>query len=171
MSVHVRLLRPDESPRYVALRQRMIADSPWAFAASPDDATLDAVQVATLLETKENIVIIAEVANDLVGCVGVVRERAQKFSHRSRVWGFFVEPAHRGQGIGKALLRQAIRMARSWPGVDYVDLAVSENSPEAYALYKSVGFRAWGREPESTELDGKRYDEIYMSLALRRTKA
>jgi ribosomal protein S18 acetylase RimI-like enzyme len=55
--------------------------------------------------------------------------------------------------------------ARGW-GVDYVDLGVSDNSPEALRLYESFGFRAWGREPEATEHNGRRYDEIHMTLRL-----
>ena len=60
----------------------------------------------------------------------------------------------------------AIEVARRWEGVDYLDLGVSENAPAAQALYESLGFRAWGREPESLEVDGRRYDEIFMSLRL-----
>jgi L-amino acid N-acyltransferase YncA len=60
----------------------------------------------------------------------------------------------------------AIAQARSWRGVDFLDLAVSANSPEAQRLYESVGFEAWGREPEATDHEGRRYDEIYMTLRL-----
>ena len=60
----------------------------------------------------------------------------------------------------------AIDLARSWVGVDFVDLSVSENAPEAQRLYESLGFEQWGREPEVTEYEGQRYDEIYMTLRL-----
>jgi len=60
----------------------------------------------------------------------------------------------------------AIDLARRWPGVDYVDLGVTERSPVARHLYESLGFRAWGREPESLEHDGRRYNEIFMTLRI-----
>jgi len=44
---------------------------------------------------------------------------------------------------------------------------VSERACEALCLYESVGFRAWGREPEATEVGGLRYDEIHLTLCLR----
>ncbi|HVY60236.1 MAG TPA: GNAT family N-acetyltransferase, partial [Planctomycetota bacterium] len=89
-----------------------------------------------------------------------------KFAHRAKVWGVFVEPARRGRGLGKAVMASAIELARGWPGVDYVDLGVSENAPAARRLYEALGFREWGREPESTEHDGRRYDEVFMTLRL-----
>jgi RimJ/RimL family protein N-acetyltransferase len=79
----------------------------------------------------------------------------------------FVEPAYRGNGLGRAVVTAAIDLARSWPGVDYVDLGASERAPEAQCLYENLGFRAWGREPEATEIGGRRYDEIHMTLRLR----
>jgi ribosomal protein S18 acetylase RimI-like enzyme len=60
-----------------------------------------------------------------------------------------------------------IAHARSWQGVEYLDLAVSANSPEAQRLYKGFGFVVWGREPEVTEHEGRRYDEIHMTHRLR----
>jgi L-amino acid N-acyltransferase YncA len=43
----------------------------------------------------------------------------------------------------------------------------SANSPEAQRLYERFGFEVWGREPEATEHDRRRYDEIHMTLRLR----
>jgi L-amino acid N-acyltransferase YncA len=43
---------------------------------------------------------------------------------------------------------------------------VSENAPEAQRLYESLGFQQWGREPEATQHEGRRYDEIHMTLKL-----
>lgn len=45
----------------------------------------------------------------------------------------------------------ALDHARAWVGVDFVDVGVSENSPQARGLYTRLGFEEWGREPEATE--------------------
>jgi len=63
-------------------------------------------------------------------------------------------------------MHAVITHAGSWRGVTYLDLAVSANSPEAQRLYESLGSAVWGREPEATEHDGRRYDEIHMTLRL-----
>jgi RimJ/RimL family protein N-acetyltransferase len=63
-------------------------------------------------------------------------------------------------------MHAVITHARRWRGVTFLDLGVSANSPEAQRLYESLGFVVWGREPEATEYDGRRYDEIHMTLRL-----
>jgi RimJ/RimL family protein N-acetyltransferase len=102
----------------------------------------------------------------LAAAAGIFRQEKEKFVHRARLWGVFVEPAYRGRGIGRIVVAAAIDLARTWEGVDHLDLGVSENSPGAIRLYESLGFRQWGREPETLQHNGRRYDEIYMSLRL-----
>ena len=116
---------------------------------------------------RENAILAIEKSRELVAALGVGRNRRAKFAHRAFVWGVFVEPAHRRRGHGAALLAKAIELARQWPGIDYLDLAVSDGSPEALSLYERFGFRVWGTEPEATEVAGRRYDEHHMTLRLR----
>jgi RimJ/RimL family protein N-acetyltransferase len=104
---------------------------------------------------------------ELIAAAGIMRARSPKFAHRASIWGVFVEPAHRGKGLGQAVIAAAIDLARTWPGVDYIDLGASGAAPEAQRLYERLGFAAWGREPEATEIGGRRYDEIHMTLRLR----
>ncbi|KAF0244501.1 MAG: hypothetical protein FD180_2462 [Planctomycetota bacterium] len=35
----------------------------------------------------------------------------------------------------------------------------------------SLGFKAWGREPDALRLNGRAFSEVHMSLALRRNKS
>lgn len=51
----------------------------------------------------------------------------------------YVAPAHRGRGLGRALLEAAIALARQ-RGADRMDLGTSETDTAARALYESVGF-------------------------------
>jgi ribosomal protein S18 acetylase RimI-like enzyme len=51
----------------------------------------------------------------------------------------YVVPARRGQGLGRALLGEAIALARA-QGADYMDLGTSEDDHAARALYESMGF-------------------------------
>ena len=162
-------LGPADAERYARLRARMLLDAPWAFAASPDDDRgSDALQVAEMMRSGEQAII--GIADDqdgeLIAAAGIVRVARRKSAHRSKLWGVFVEPDHRGNGLARAVVSAAIEVAREWPGVDYVDLGVSANAPGAERLYASLGFVAWGREPESLECDGRRYDEIFMTLRL-----
>jgi ribosomal protein S18 acetylase RimI-like enzyme len=157
----------------------MLAEAPWAFGASPDDDfARDPDAVEEMLDrTNSGVFAVAEHGAgsdadesgpaELVAAAGIVRQSRAKFVHRSRIWGVYVAPALRGRGLGRAVMAAAIELARSWPGVDYVDLSVSSNAPEALRMYESLGFVAWGREPEAIAVGGRRFDEIHMTLRLR----
>ncbi len=155
----------------------MLLSAPWAFGASPeDDKGLDVAHLESMLAKGAYAILAVEAPLDavtpereceLVAAAGILRWDSPKFAHRATIWGVFVEPVHRGAGLGRAVVTAAIDLARTWPGVDYIDLGVSERAREARRLYESLGFHAWGREPEATEMGGFRYDEIHMTLRLR----
>ena len=52
----------------------------------------------------------------------------------------YVAPARRGQGLGEALLRASLDLARA-RRCDYVHLGTSEDDVAARALYEKLGFR------------------------------
>ena len=146
----------------------MLADAPWAFSANPDDdLALDVAFLSSRLAQDDNAIVAVESDEDsssLVAATGIYRVKNPKFSHRAKLWGIFVEPGYRGHGFGRAVTSAALELAKTWRGVAYIDVAVSENSPAALRIYRGLGFIEWGREPESTQHDGKRYDEIFFSL-------
>jgi ribosomal protein S18 acetylase RimI-like enzyme len=51
----------------------------------------------------------------------------------------YVRPARRRQGLGRALMVEALVLARA-KGADYIDLGTSEDDVAARALYESLGF-------------------------------
>jgi ribosomal protein S18 acetylase RimI-like enzyme len=51
----------------------------------------------------------------------------------------YVRPARRRQGLGRALMVEALALARA-KGADYIDLGTSEDDVAARALYESLGF-------------------------------
>lgn len=183
MSAQPIRLTPANAARYARLRLRMLTAAPWAFAASPeDDVALSLTRLTELLAEEQNAIFAIEAADalsekpsdalespdrpELIAAAGVFRMKNPKFAHRAKIWGVFVEPAYRGKGLGRAVVSAAVELARTWPGVDYIDLGVSENAPEARRLYESLGFEVWGREPEATDVAGRRYDELHMTLRL-----
>lgn len=155
-----------DAARYGRLRRAMLEDAPWAFAAEPEDD--EALGLFAAGEDSATFAIVGP-GGDLVAAASVTRARPRKFRHRARIWGVFVDPVHRSRGLGRATLVAALDLARSWPGLDFVDLGVSARSPEARRLYERLGFVVWGREPEATDHAGARHDELQMTLKLRRS--
>jgi ribosomal protein S18 acetylase RimI-like enzyme len=171
-------LRPHDAQRYIELRREMLEESPWAFGASPeDDVARDPAAVEEMLARPNGAVFAVEEpaaatrsqdaeGRVLIAAAGVVRQTRAKFVHRARIWGVYVSPEHRRRGLGRAVVAAAIELAGTWPGVDWVDLSVSSAAPGALRLYEALGFLAWGREPDATQVHGRRHDEIHMALRL-----
>jgi len=165
-----RLLISADIDAYKALRLEMLNDSPWSFAASPEDdrafrpGALD--EVVALAEHEIVVVDHPDGSGRLACSVGVRREEKIKFRHRASIWGVYTTPTARGNGLARAAMEHAIGVARSWAGVRAVGLGVSANAPAALAMYESMGFVRWGLEPAATCVDGVEYDEIYLSLRL-----
>ena len=167
--MQIRLLTVEDVGAYVALRREMLADSPWAFASGPgDDLGLDAAVVAGRVSQPGQAIVGAWDENGaLAGAAGLFLQRQAKMSHRAHVWGVYVTPRARGQGVGERLVRRVLEVACSWPGVTSAGLSVSVRSAEARRVYERAGFRAWGIEPGALIVDGTAFDEIHMVADLR----
>lgn len=168
----IRPLTPADADAYSALRHEMLADAPWAFAGSGpvDDPSCDPAHVRTQLANPEHVIIGAWDGTRLVGSAGVLRNTKVKFRHTAFIWGVYVTPTCRGQGLSRRIMLAAIETARGWPGVAAVRLGVSAKSARAKALYESLGFSAWGIEPDCIRLPEHGHepgnDEYHMTLRL-----
>src|SRR5690606_25761571 len=123
-------LTPEDAPAYVALRREMLADSPWAFAASPEeDVALDPAFVAMQVQEPGQAIIGAfDGGVALQAVAGVYRQRHPKMAHRAHIWGVYVTPGARGRGLGRQVMSLALEVARSWPGVTSAGLSASARS-------------------------------------------
>ena len=117
----------------------------------PEESTHTVQQEADFLKQKtesaDEIELLAELDGKVVGSAGIsCVGRKEKIRHRAE-FGISVDKAHWGLGIGRALTEGCIECART---AGYVQLeleAVAENK-SALALYRSVGFREYGRNPK-----------------------
>lgn len=160
--MEIRPLMPGDAEAYVRLRREMLLDSPWAFSSSTDDDHASDPAIVRQRLSQPGQAIIGAFDGGLIGSAGIYRQRQGKMSHRAHVWGVYVTPTRRGHGVGERLLRMAMEVAASWPGVTSLSLSASVRSPGAIRLYERVGFRAWGVEPGAIVLDGGAIDEVHM---------
>jgi RimJ/RimL family protein N-acetyltransferase len=167
MIVAIRRLGPSDAEVYVAIRREMLADAPFAFLASPEsDVGSDPEKVRPRLSAGPENATFGAFDPVLVGVVGMFREPHAKAAHKMHIWGMYVTGARRRRGIARRLMQTAIAHARTIEGIRHVSLSVSATASEARALYESLGFRAWGTEPDALRYDGRFADEIHMSLVL-----
>lgn len=167
MNTQIRLLSPADAQQLFSLRHQALLDSPYSFSASPEDDRVSSVAAAhEQLSRGPDSVVIGAFAQELVGMLGLYRLAQLKTAHVVYIWGVFVAPQWRGHGLAKGLLEAAIAHARALPGVTSMQLSVNETTPGAQRVYESVGFRAWGVEPDALRLDGRSTSETHMSLDL-----
>ena len=165
----IRRLTIDDVDAYVEVRRAMLEESPQAFLANVEtDIGCDAAKMRANLESGDDNAVYGAFGPDLIGAVGILRfTRHVKAAHRAELWGMWVHPDARGQGLGRALVDPAVFHARDkMPGARQVHLGGVVTQEAARRLYEGCGFQAWGTEPGAVLLDGRLYDETHMVLPL-----
>ena len=165
--MQIRQLTGDDGEAYLAHRQMALRSEPFAFLSSPDDDVATTVEdMRRHLERVPESVVFGAFDPDLIGSVGIYREPKLKAAHRAHIWGMYVRSDRRCRGVARALIAAAIDHARSLPGIDQVQLGVTEASIAAQQLYESLGFRQWGIEPRYIFHEGRYIDTHHMVLVL-----
>ena len=146
-----------------------LREHPTAFLASEEEERARAGGVAERLAAPPDRAVIFGAFHEgaLIGTVGLGRVATRKQAHTAIVWGVYVAPEHRGRGLGRRLLETAIDAARAMPGVERLGLSVDERNEGARRLYESLGFEAWGTEPDAFRAEGRGVDEVHMILRLQ----
>jgi ribosomal protein S18 acetylase RimI-like enzyme len=159
-------LLPDETEAFIRMRREALDLEPSAFLASPDDdRALDPSFVRESFSSSSQATFGA-FAPDLVGMVGIGRESRRKAAHKAYVWGRYVRAARRRSDVGRSLMIAALQFARGLEGVTHVHLGVAEGNASALRLYESLGFVAWGKEPDALRIGGEPVTEYHMVLEL-----
>lgn len=138
-------IHPGEWPLYRDLRLQALADSPDAFGsthgaevARTDEAW--ASRIATLAAGQDQAYF---ARNNEAVCGLVWCQLSAQEPGRADIYQMWVAPAARGQGVGRALLDEAIAWAAA-QGAKRVCLGVTVGETPATQLYSTVGFRPSG---------------------------
>lgn len=164
----IRPLIEADTPALQALRAGALLDSPTAFGASPSEdfsRSLDET-CGRIVAAGDRVILGAFSGDALIGMVGIAREQSLKHAHKAGLWGMFVAPSHRGAGVGKTLINEALKFAASVSGLRRVNLYVNATNAIAIALYESLGFVTFGVEHGGLMVDGVAHDELLMVRVL-----
>jgi RimJ/RimL family protein N-acetyltransferase len=128
-------------------------------------------QAAPIEETRKSLIedmdrgVIRLIALDglkVVGWCHIRPDRWEGFTHAGWL-GMGVLKQYRGQGIGSALLHQALAEARN-RGLERVELSVFASNLTAIHLYEKFKFEIEGRKKRARKIDGRYDDLIIMAL-------
>ncbi len=120
------------------------------------------------MEDGNRVAAVAIVDGKAVGLCEVHRKGlSQEMAHVGEL-GILVGRGYRGRGVGKALLEYVLSRCRG--RFSLIVLSVFTTNEQARALYRSLGFRAWGTLPKAIRRNGRLIDEEHMVLELTETR-
>jgi putative acetyltransferase len=123
---------------------------------------LSSSQVSNLFSASNQYTLVAEVDGKVVGHVTLFLTDKVRDKHTASI-AIAVHPESHGQGVGKALMHEAINQSDNWLNLVRVELEVHADNLSAKALYEKVGFETEGIKRLSTFKSGRYIDMVIMS--------
>jgi ribosomal protein S18 acetylase RimI-like enzyme len=167
MDLLIRPLGENDGGAFAKLRLAAVADSPTAiWTTAEEEAMRTPEQVWQRIRPDSNQIVFGAFADaELIAMAGLRRESLVQLAHKASIWGVFVRPEFRKEGIARRLLAH-IREHAEAAGVLQIHLSVNAENQRAKRLYESLGFQTFGLEPRCTKVGGQFYDEAHMCLLL-----
>lgn len=163
VGVEVRPLAEHDAVAVAVLREQVAAEDRWIGEAPPEDRDHQVERLRAGITSPDVGSFVAVLADEAIGSAGVVNTGG-----RGEL-GMMIARGHRGQGIGRQLLRHALAWAKS-AGCHKVVLEVWPHNDRAIGLYESAGFSQEGlRTRHHRRRDGSLWDSIEMGLILDTT--
>ncbi|WP_226086998.1 GNAT family N-acetyltransferase [Mesobacillus sp. S13] len=163
--MEIRRLNGGDAEGYRVLRHEALLQNPEAFSSSyEDEMYYEASDYKQRLDSKFTYTFGAFDENLLVGVVTLVPEGKVKLKHRAYIFAMYVTSSQRGRGLGRELVKTAIKQAAELSSVKQIHLTVTSSNEPAKKLYASLGFEPYGVEKNALRIDGTYYDEDLMVL-------
>jgi ribosomal protein S18 acetylase RimI-like enzyme len=171
INLEIRLVTEDDAIDFWNIRLRALSEEPSAFAASYEEEVSKPIddiinRIREQWSLPENYIVGAFKDGLLVGIVGFVREHRKNLSHKGNIWGMYVLPEARRQGIGKLLLIEVVRRSHNLGGLEQIVLTVTSNNKSAKGLYENIGFRYYGVEKRALKVGLEYFDDEFMVLPI-----
>ena len=161
----IRRLAAEDAEAFSLLRREVTAENPVQMGLTHEEELTRPLHGfrEQLSFAEPNAVFGAFAAGELVGTAAVAwPSRRPSSRHKVNLWGVFVSPRYRRQGIGRLLVETAV--AHAWThGVRRVNLTVFVPNDPAIRLYESLGFAHCGMEPEAVRIGDTYHDGYLMS--------
>ncbi|ACS87688.1 GNAT family N-acetyltransferase [Musicola paradisiaca] len=126
------------------------------------DFPLTEAQIAAHLANPQFVPYLFKHHRQLVGFIEISRVEPR----HCRLCRVFIDPAHRGRGLARVMLQEAIRQAAQRFGARVISLAVFTHNHAALHCYRSLGFKTYMVEQSTRQFDGHALELARMRLTL-----
>ena len=167
--MNIRILEESDAHLYQKVRLDALKMNPDAFGSTYEREvgySLEMVKERIKPIRNKYTVGAFDKRKSLIGIVTFVREDNLKTRHKGNVYGMYIAPGNRGQGLGKLLMNELISRAKNSDGLEQINLTVVSDNHYAKKLYTSLGFEVYGIERNALKFNGRYYDEDLMVLKL-----
>ncbi len=172
MTVEIRRARPGDLPALRELLARIAGepDDERHVPIEPDEVDLLLAGFASLIDPGEGpgvapcAMLLACVSAAPIGWVTMRGAERKRIRHQCSL-GITVDRAHRGRGVGRALMTAAIAWARD-ERLDRIELRVMTRHRAAIALYRRMGFVHEGIARGAIRIGDALHDDHIMGLLL-----
>ena len=118
--------------------------------------------IGRALSAERAFILLALHSGRVIGMLDLWAGSGPAFSHAAS-FGMSVAKDWRGRSVGRSLVEEAVRLARTWPGFCRLELEVAVRNQPGIRLYERQGFRTEGRKVMSVNLRGAPEDTLIMA--------
>jgi ribosomal protein S18 acetylase RimI-like enzyme len=160
MTITIRLATAADITAFRVLRLEALSTHPEVYGTDYETERDRSLEALTERMVNGNT-FLAFVDDIAVGMAGIFRGNSSKTRHKGEIWGVYVQPAARRQGVAQHLVNACVAWACE-QGMKWLSLAVLVNNQPAIACYERCGFTIYGVEPKAIYYNGVYYDEYVM---------
>ena len=164
MDVTIGSLSENEWELYKEIRLEALKNDSIAFGSSYEEE-VDRDEIIWRSRVKE-VLFAFTPEKRIVGLIAFLFNNRIKTKHRADIYSVYVRPKYRRSGVGKKLLREALRLIKLNDDIKKVDLTVNPLQTSAISLYESFGFKKVGTLSKELFIGETFYDEDLMELLI-----